>query len=84
MRPAVQLTQVPRWLYVWVPIVTSLSIACDSLWSVVIATSEPEGVLVLPGAVASRRGSGANTLVYVQPSFLGTTKNRPDRGHSGH
>jgi hypothetical protein len=60
---------------VWVPIVTSLASLAIALWSVIIATSEPEVLMLMPQSVRLIQGNGAATQVYVQPSFLSTAKN---------
>jgi hypothetical protein len=64
-------------LYVWVPIVTSLASLAIALWSVIIATSEPEVLMLMPQRVrvAHSLENWTAAIVYVQPSFLSTAKN---------
>jgi hypothetical protein len=77
-RPTVVLSHVPRWLYVWVPIVTSLASLGIALWSLVLSTSEPQLQLVMPQWVRIGQGGTQLTRVIIQPSFISTGSDRVD------
>ena len=73
-----RLGTVPGWLYVWIPIVTSLASLGIAIWSVVLTTSEPEVRLIMPEWVRIAQGGTNSTQVLLQPTFVSLGSNRVD------
>lgn len=68
------LAQLPTRLSFWVPIVTSLASFAIAIWSLIVASSEPEVLLIMPDQVRMAQGGDA-AMLYVQPTFLSTGRN---------
>jgi hypothetical protein len=76
VRPVVQLGHIPRWLYIWVPIVTSVASLIIALFSMAVATSDPEVMMITPQWVRLSQGYPDGSVLFsAQPSFVSTGKN---------
>ena len=62
----------PGWLSFWVPIVTALISLGISLYTFLVATSDPEVLLVMPEVVRIAQGRENRAYLYLQPIFIGT------------
>ena len=65
-------SRIPKWLFTWVPILTSVGSLAISFFTYSVATRLPEVLLILPRGARVVQGGQGPSYLYLQPTFLST------------